>query len=74
MIIDPLCFFFFFAMDSVLYASMHVLDVEECNMPHVCDNVSMGMIVMLCYVNLWVLLIFLTLNSLRIMLRSFKRI
>ena len=29
-------------MDSVLYASMHVLDVDECNMPHVCDNVSMS--------------------------------
>ena len=29
-------------MDSVLYASMHVLDVDECNMPRVCDNVSMS--------------------------------
>ena len=29
-------------MDSVLYSSMHVLDVDECNMPHVCDNVSMS--------------------------------
>ena len=29
-------------MDSALYASMHVLYVDECNMPHVCDNVSMS--------------------------------
>ena len=29
-------------MDSALYASMHVLDVNECNMPHVCENASMG--------------------------------
>ena len=29
-------------MDSALYASMHVLDVDECNMPHVCDNGSMS--------------------------------
>ena len=29
-------------MDSALYASMHVLDVDECNMPRVCDNVSMS--------------------------------
>ena len=29
-------------MDSALHASMHVLDVDECNMPHVCDNVSMS--------------------------------
>ena len=29
-------------MDSALYASMHVLDVDECNMPCVCDNVSMS--------------------------------
>ena len=27
-------------MDSALYASMHVLNVDECNMPRVCDNVS----------------------------------
>ena len=27
-------------MDSALYASMHVLDVDECNMPYICDNVS----------------------------------
>ena len=29
-------------MDSALYASMHVLDVDECNMPCVCDNVSIS--------------------------------
>ena len=29
-------------MDSALYASMHILDVDECNMPRVCDNVSMS--------------------------------
>ena len=29
-------------MDSALYASMHVLDVDECNMPCVCENVSMS--------------------------------
>ena len=39
MILDPLCLF---VMDSVLYASMHVLDVDECNMPRICDNVSMS--------------------------------
>ena len=38
-ILDRLCLF---AMDSALYASMHVLDVDECNMPHVCENVSMS--------------------------------
>ena len=31
-----------FAMDSTLYVSMHVLNVDECNMPRVCDNVSMS--------------------------------
>ena len=31
-----------FAMDSALYASMHVLDVDECNMPRVCENASMS--------------------------------
>ena len=31
-----------FAMDSALDASMHVLDVDECNMPCVCENVSMS--------------------------------
>ena len=39
MILDPLCLF---VMDSALYAFMHVLDVVECNMPCVCDNLSMS--------------------------------
>ena len=30
------------AMDSVLYVSMDVLDVVECNMPCVCENASMS--------------------------------
>ena len=29
-------------MDCALYASMHVLDVNECNMPRVCENASMS--------------------------------
>ena len=29
-------------MDNALYASMHVLDVDECNMPCVCENASMS--------------------------------
>ena len=29
-------------MDSVLYVSMHVLDVDECNMPRICENASMS--------------------------------
>ena len=29
-------------MDSDLYASMHVLDVDKCNMPRVCENASMS--------------------------------
>ena len=29
-------------MDSALHASMHVLDVDECNMPRVFENVSMS--------------------------------
>ena len=29
-------------MDSVLYASMHVLAIDECNIPRVCDNVFMS--------------------------------
>ena len=29
-------------MDSVLYVSMHVLDVDDCNMPRVCENASMS--------------------------------
>ena len=39
MILDPVCLF---AMDSTLYASMHVLDVDECSMPRVCENASMS--------------------------------
>ena len=38
-ILDPVCLF---AMDSTLYASMYVLDVDECNMPRVCENASMS--------------------------------
>ena len=34
-ILDPLCLF---AMDGALYASMHVLDVDDCSMPCVCEN------------------------------------
>ena len=29
-------------MDSTLYASMHVLDVDDCSMPRVCENASMS--------------------------------
>ena len=29
-------------MDTVLYASMDILDVVECNMPYVCENASMS--------------------------------
>ena len=29
-------------MDSALYDSMHILDVDECNMPCVCENASMS--------------------------------
>ena len=29
-------------MGSALYASIHVLDIDECNMPCVCENVSMS--------------------------------
>ena len=32
----------FLAMDSDLHASMHVLDVDEGNMPRVCENASMS--------------------------------
>ena len=39
MILDPLCLF---VRDSALYASMHVLNVDECNMPCVCENASMS--------------------------------
>ena len=31
-----------FAMDITLYASMHVLVDDECNMPCVCENASMS--------------------------------
>ena len=65
-------------MDGALYASIHVLDVDDCSMPCVCENASMSvyilMIVMTCYLNHWVLLIFQMTNSSRKMLRSFKRI
>ena len=30
------------AMDSTLCAFLHVLDVVDCNMPHVCENASMS--------------------------------
>ena len=39
MILDPLCLF---AMNNVLYASIHVLVDDECSMPHVCENASMS--------------------------------
>ena len=39
MILDPLCLF---AMDSALYAFIHVLDVDDCSMPRVCENASMS--------------------------------
>ena len=29
-------------IDSALYASIHVLDVDECNMPRVCENASIS--------------------------------
>ena len=29
-------------MDGALYASMHVLDVDDCSMPRVCENASMS--------------------------------
>ena len=38
-ILDPL---YLFAMDGALYASMHVLDVDDCSMPHVCENAFMS--------------------------------
>ena len=34
--------FFFFTMNGALYAFMHVLDVDDCSMPHVCENASMS--------------------------------
>ena len=39
MILDPLCLF---AMDSAFYASIHILDIDECNMPRVCENASLS--------------------------------
>ena len=38
-ILDPLCYLPWIVL---LYASMHVLDVDECNMPRVYVNVSMS--------------------------------
>ena len=35
----PVCLF---AMDSALYASIHVLVDDEYSMPHVCENASMS--------------------------------
>ena len=32
----------FIAMDNALFASMDVLDVVECNMPCVCENISIS--------------------------------
>ena len=29
-------------MDGALYASMHVLDVDDCSMPRICENASMS--------------------------------
>ena len=29
-------------MDGALYASMNILDVDECNMPRVCENASIS--------------------------------
>ena len=37
MILDPLCLV---AMDCALYASLHDLVGDECNMPRVCENAS----------------------------------
>ena len=74
MTLDPLCLF---AMDSALNASMHVLDVDECNMPCVCENASMSDNPHDCDAMLHESLgvvIFLTSISLRKRLRSFIRI
>ena len=38
-ILDPLCLF---ALDCALYASLYDLVGDKCNMPRVCDNVSMS--------------------------------
>ena len=32
----------FITMDGALYASMHVLDVDDCSMPRICENASMS--------------------------------
>ena len=39
MILDPLCLF---AMDCALYASLHDLVGDECNMPRICENASIS--------------------------------
>ena len=39
MILNLLCLF---AMDSALYTSIHVLDVDDYSMSHVCENASMS--------------------------------
>ena len=39
MFFDPLCLF---AMDCALYASLHYLVGDECNMPRVCENAFMS--------------------------------
>ena len=38
-ILNPVCLF---AMDSALYASMHVLVDDECSKSRVCENASMS--------------------------------
>ena len=38
-ILDPIVFI---TMDGALYVAMHVLDVDDCNMPRVCENASMS--------------------------------
>ena len=38
-ILDPLCLF---AIDCALYASLHDLVGDECNMPHVCEDAFMS--------------------------------
>ena len=38
-ILNPVCLF---AMDSALYASMHVLVDDECSKPRVCENAFMS--------------------------------
>ena len=64
MILDPLCLF---AMDCALHASLHDLVGDECNMPCVYENISMSiypnMLVMTCYMTLYMLLKFQMSNS-----------